>query len=59
MKRPVFMFAPAFALKLMLGEFSNELLGSKRVIPARALESGYQFKFPELESALRDVLSKG
>ena len=55
--RPAFFPAPAFALKLVLGEMAPEVLWSRRVIPQRAQESGYRFHFPELEPALRDILS--
>jgi uncharacterized protein (TIGR01777 family) len=51
--RPSFMPAPAFAIKLAVGEMAGPLvLGSERVIPARALEAGFSFKYPELGQAL-------
>ncbi len=53
--RPAFLRAPAFALRL-LGDLSHELLDSKRVLPAAALEHGYGFRFSELEPALKDLL---
>ena len=56
LKRPSFMPAPAFALKLALGEFSNELLSSKRTESQKPIDSGYEFQYPELESALREIL---
>jgi uncharacterized protein (TIGR01777 family) len=57
--RPTFMPAvPPFALKLVLGEFAEVLLMSQRAVPQAALTAGYQFKFRELEPALRDVLKK-
>jgi len=56
-KRPAFFRVPAFAVKLLLRGLSAELLESKRVLPAAALDFGYGFKFPELEPALRDLLS--
>ena len=56
LKRPAFLPAPALALKLVLGEFSSELLSSKRVLPQKAQASGYAFKFAELEAALRQIL---
>ncbi len=56
LKRPAIVSLPAFAAKLMLGEFSSELLSSKHVFPKRALDTQYQFQFPELESALREIL---
>lgn len=55
-RRPAFCHVPAFALRAALGDFSHELLDSKRVLPAAALEHGFGFRFPELEPALRDVL---
>ena len=55
--RPAFVPAPAFALKLILGgEMAQEVLLSRRVIPRHAAQSGYQFRFPELEPALRDII---
>lgn len=54
-RRPAFFRVPAFALK-MLGEFSHELLDSKRVLPAAATEHGFGFQFPELEPALKNLL---
>jgi uncharacterized protein (TIGR01777 family) len=56
-KRPAFVRVPAFAVKLLLRGLSDELLESKRVLPALALDYGFGFKFPELEPALRDLLS--
>ncbi len=54
--RPAFFRAPAFALRAVLGEFSAELLDSKRVLPAAATELGFGFRFPELPAALKDTL---
>ena len=56
--RPAFLLTPRFAVKLMAGEFAEDLFGSKRVVPERALDSGYEFRFPELELALRDAVSR-
>ena len=53
--RPAFFHAPAFALRL-LGEFSDELLGSKRVLPGVASAQGFPFEFPELPAALKHLL---
>jgi uncharacterized protein (TIGR01777 family) len=55
--RPAFFHVPAFAVRLLLRGLSAELLESKRVLPAAALDYGFGFKFPELEPALRDLLS--
>jgi uncharacterized protein (TIGR01777 family) len=53
--RPAFLPALAFALRTMLGDFSVELLASRRVIPKRARELGYAFVYPELEPALASL----
>ena len=48
---------PAFLLRLMLGEMADALiLASRRIEPRRLLDSGYQFRFPKLEQALRHEL---
>jgi uncharacterized protein (TIGR01777 family) len=52
LQRPTFLGVPAFVLRLALGELADELLGSRRVVPARALANGYLFRHPDLESAL-------
>jgi len=54
--RPAFLPAPSWALKLVLREFSGELLSSRRAVPQRAQEAGYRFHFPALASALWDIL---
>lgn len=52
LRRPAFFHVPAFALRC-LGEFSDELLGSKRVLPGVAAAHGFPFEFPELRDALK------
>jgi uncharacterized protein (TIGR01777 family) len=54
--RPAFLPAPAPALRLLLGEFSQELLASRRALPERAGALGYSFRFPGLAPALRSIL---
>lgn len=54
--RPAILPSPAFALKLILGDFSSALLGSQRAVPAGLLIDGFEFKFPTLESALIDLV---
>lgn len=57
--RPAFLPAPAFALRMALGEMADEaLLASARVRPAKLLESGYEFRHREIEPALRAVLDR-
>ena len=55
LRRPAVLPVPAFALR-WLGEFSDELLGSKKVLPGVATENGFPFRFPELAKALADLL---
>lgn len=56
--RPTFLPAvPPFALKLMLGEFSQVLLASQRVLPRAPLAAGFKFKYPDLELALKNIIS--
>ncbi len=52
--RPALIPAPAFGLRLMLGEMADALLlASQRVVPTRLTESGYRFRFTELRELLR------
>ena len=57
--RPAIMPAPAFAVRLILGGFADEILFSKRAAPERLAEAGFVFAYPELEPALRQVLNRG
>ena len=43
---------PAKALKVALGEFSSEILGSARVRPTRLVEAGFEFQDPTIDKAL-------
>lgn len=56
MGRPALIPVPGFALKLALGEMATTVLDSQRVIPQRLLDAGYDFHFPDLDEALRDLL---
>jgi uncharacterized protein (TIGR01777 family) len=57
--RPTLVPLPAFAARLALGEMADELLlASQRVVPARLQASGYRFRYPTLEDALRAVLGR-
>lgn len=55
--RPAIIPAPAFALRLVLGEAADMLLDSQRVDPMLALSSGYKFRHPELDGALGSLAS--
>lgn len=56
--RPAIMPAPAFALRLVLGEFANVLLASQRVVPSKLRAAGYAFRFADINAALAEALSK-
>jgi len=57
LKRPAFMHIPEKAIKLFFGEMGREvLLSSTRVYPKKLIETGYQFRYPDLYSALSHVL---
>jgi uncharacterized protein (TIGR01777 family) len=48
---------PAWQLRLLMGRVAEVLLGSQRCRPARTLESGFSFRHPDLEPALRNLLA--
>ncbi|GGO81030.1 epimerase [Marinobacterium nitratireducens] len=56
LKRPAFMRVPEIAMKLLLGEASELLVSGQRAYPRRLLDAGYQFRYTELEQALRASL---
>jgi hypothetical protein len=57
LRRPSLASVPALALRLALGEMGESLLlTGQRVLPARALEGGFDFRFETLERALRELL---
>ena len=53
--RPALFPAPAFALRLGLGEFSEVLLASQRAVPDKALSAGFKFEYPTIETALEGL----
>ena len=54
--RPAVAPAPGFALRLMLGEMADAMiLAGQRVLPARATRNGFEFRYPTLDSALRQI----
>lgn len=54
--RPGIFHVPGFMLKLAVGEFAENLLTGQRVYPEKAIESGFEFKFPLLKTALENIL---
>ncbi len=56
--RPSFVPAPGFALQTVLGEMSVLVLEGQRAVPAKLQALGFQFKYPTIEPALRQLLAK-
>ncbi len=54
--RPAFFRVPEFVLRPATGQMSNEILGSVNCVPARLLESGYDFNDPDVRAVLREGL---
>ena len=52
LKRPAFFPAPAIALRAVLGGFSSEVLGSKKVMPKVLLDNSFKFEYPFVSNAL-------
>jgi uncharacterized protein len=55
--RPAVLPVPHLALKTLYGEMATIVVTGQRAVPARLGELGYEFRHPELEAALRDVLA--
>src|SRR5467141_3565846 len=55
--RPSWAPVPGAALKVLVGEFASALLEGQRAVPKKLLDSGFRFRFTEVDSALRDVLA--
>jgi len=53
--RPSWLPVPAFALRLVFGELASFMTTGQRVTPKVALDGGYQFRYPRLDSALRAI----
>ena len=54
--RPTVLPAPAFALRAVLGEFSGEVTGSRRVVPTRLRESGFEWVHDTISSAVASIV---
>jgi uncharacterized protein (TIGR01777 family) len=53
--RPSWAPVPAAPLKILLGEFASSILEGQRAVPKKLLDSGFRFRFPDVDSALRDL----
>ncbi|WP_328725023.1 TIGR01777 family oxidoreductase [Streptomyces sp. NBC_00259] len=56
LRRPTLFTVPPIALRVYLGDFAEDVLGSQRVLPAKLLESGFTFSHPSIEEAIRAAL---
>ena len=56
MHRPALFPVPALALKIVLGGFASEVLGSKKVMPQALNEAGFTFDYPHISSALEKLV---
>ncbi|OQX28399.1 MAG: TIGR01777 family protein [Desulfobacteraceae bacterium IS3] len=57
LKRPSMMPAPAFMIRLMLGEFGTSILYSQRAIPEKLSGYGFTFAYPDIGKAVRNIVS--
>ncbi len=57
MARPAFLRAPAWALRLAMGEMSTVVLEGQRAVPRKLLDKGFTFRFPTLQPALHELLN--
>jgi len=57
LRRPAILPVPSTALKMALGELSQMMLQAPKVKPDVLMQSGFDFRFPNLDRALRDILA--
>lgn len=53
---PAWLPVPGLGLKVVLGELADQLVAGQRALPQKALDLGYEFKYPTAEQALRHLL---
>ncbi len=58
LRRPSLLPVPALALRIAVGELSEELIGGQRVLPEKAQDGGFVFQYPELDAALREIYGR-
>lgn len=56
LRRPSYMPAPEFAIRLVLGEFATLIVDGQRQIPRRLPQSGFRFQYEDVDTALKDLL---
>jgi uncharacterized protein (TIGR01777 family) len=55
LRRPAFLPAPAFAMKIAFGEMSQILLEGQKVLPVKFKEMNFRYRYPTLEMALKET----
>ncbi len=58
LRRPAFMPVPSFVLRFLFGDMATLFLYGQRAVPQRLMQLGFTFKFPNIDSALQDILKK-
>lgn len=56
LKRPSFMPAPVFMMRIALGELTTALVASQRAVPEKLSGKGFVFQYPDIDAALSDIL---
>jgi len=56
LKRPAFMPAPGFMIRLVMGEFGSVILSGQKVFPRVLQAKGFQFNYPNIDTALVNLL---
>jgi uncharacterized protein (TIGR01777 family) len=57
MNRPSWLPVPGFAIEAILGDGAKVVLEGQKVLPKRTLESGFEYQYPNLQSALTQILT--
>jgi NAD dependent epimerase/dehydratase family enzyme len=58
LQRPSFFQVPKFILKIAVGEFADAIISGQKVSVDKLLKSGFNFRFADLENALKNLLNK-
>ena len=58
LRRPSFMPAPSFMIRIVMGEFANVLLGGQRTIPEKLINHGFSFQYPDFKDAIGAVVER-
>jgi uncharacterized protein (TIGR01777 family) len=56
--RPAFMRAPPFAMRTVVGEVAEELIGSRRVLPQRLIAAGFEHEHPDVDAIVASGLHR-